>query len=76
VIDPHDDQQKAFERENRAQWTLAYKWPIAITAGILAVVFVVSVSDGRPFASWIGAIGLVAIIVWIFAYQRLYRSGH
>lgn len=76
MSNPGDDQLAAFERENRTAWTMAYKWPIVIVTGILALICASSLFDGRPFVWWIGAIGLALLIGWVSAYRVLYNKGY
>jgi len=57
-------------------WTTAYRIPVAAGTGLLALLCFWALFDGGTAEKWVGGIGLVLLIAWVFVFQSLYRRGY
>lgn len=57
-------------------WTTRYRIPIAVGSGFLALVCCWLLATDGATEKWIGGVGLVALVIWVFVFQRLYRRGY
>jgi hypothetical protein len=57
-------------------WTTRYRIPIAIGTGFLTLLCFWLLFTGGATRTWIGGVGLAALVVWVFVFQALYRRGY
>lgn len=57
-------------------WTTAYRTPIAIVSGVLAVACCWLLFTGGVAGKWIGGVGAAVLVLWVIVFQSLYRRGH
>lgn len=57
-------------------WTTTYRIPIAVVCGILSVLCVWGLVAGGTTEKWVGGIGVVVLIAWVFVFQALRRRGY
>jgi hypothetical protein len=63
------------DRPATKTWTTAYRIPIAVGTGLLALPCCWALSDGGTAEKWVGGIGLVVLVAWVFVFRWLYRHG-
>ncbi|MGU3411152.1 hypothetical protein ACLBWP_13665 [Microbacterium sp. M1A1_1b] len=63
-------------RATTKTWTTTYRMPIAIVSGVLGMLCFWALFDGSPAEKWVGGVGLVVLIVWVFVFQAFYRRGY
>lgn len=69
------------DRDNAARptpktWTTKYRMLIAVGTGLLGLLCAWALVAGGTTEKWVGGIGLIVLIAWVFVFQALYRRGY
>ena len=67
---------KDADRPATKTWTTAYRIPLAVGTGLLALLCFWALFDGGPVEKWVGGVGLVLLVAWVFVFEALYRRGY
>ncbi|MGN7192475.1 MULTISPECIES: hypothetical protein [unclassified Curtobacterium] len=64
------------DRPATRTWTTVWRIPIAVGTGLSALVCFWAVFDGGTAERWVGTVGLLLLIAWVFVFRALHRRGY
>lgn len=57
-------------------WTTRYRIPVAVGSGFLTLLCCWLLFTGGTTEKWVGGVGLVALVLWVFVFRMLHRRGY
>ncbi|MDN3477269.1 hypothetical protein [Curtobacterium sp. APC 4022] len=57
-------------------WTTRYRIAMGIGTGFLTALCFWLLFTGDATETWIGGVGLAALVAWVFVFRTLYRRGY